>query len=497
MTARTLMVLGSMSSAGKSLLVTGLCRLYARKGVRVAPFKAQNMSNNAAVCAGGEIGRAQAAQAYAAGLEPHVDMNPVLLKPEADARSQVILRGQVWDTLDAKDYYARKQMLWSGVTGSLDRLREKSELVIMEGAGSPVELNLRRQDIVNMAVARYADAPCLLVGDIDRGGVFAQLLGTLDLLEAEDRRLVRALVINKFRGDLDLFSDGVRMLEDRGGVPVLGVLPYLHHHGVPDEDAAALDEAAPSGDGLLDVAVIHLPHISNFDDFDPLRFEPGVHVRFVRHLQKLGRPDALFLPGSKNTISDLAWLEKSGFADAIRALAAAGVPVIGFCGGFQMMGTQVQDEGHVESEVASLSGLGLLPVSTRMASQKTVTRSHARIQADKGFFAAIKDEMVTGYEIHLGRSNMQHPLVEIIQREGKPVSALDGACSVDGKLWGCHLHALLENDNLRRAWLVSMGVKPSPGPFKESRQKAYDGLADAFEKALDMTLLDRIIQEGV
>jgi adenosylcobyric acid synthase len=247
---------------------------------------------------------------------------------------------------------------------------------------------------------------------------------------------------------------------------------------------------------LLDVAVIHLPHISNFDDFDPLRFEPGVHVRFVRHLQKLGHPDALFLPGSKNTIRDLAWLEKNGFANAIRALAAAGVPVIGFCGGFQMMGTQVQDEGHIESDVASLPGLGLLPVSTCMASQKTVTRSHARIQTDKGFFAAIKDEMVAGYEIHLGRSEMQHPLVEIIRREGEPVSALDGACSADGKLWGCHLHALLENDHLRWAWLESMGVAPSPVPFKELRQKAYDGLADALEAALDMALLDSIIQGG-
>ena len=497
MKAKTLMVLGSMSSAGKSLLVTGLCRVYARRGMKVMPFKAQNMSNNAAVCAGGEIGRAQAVQAYAAGVEPHVDMNPVLLKPEADARSQVILRGLVWDTLDAKDYYARKQMLWKEVTGSLDRLRLQAELVIMEGAGSPVELNLREQDIVNLAAARYAQAPCLLVGDIDRGGIFAQMLGTLDLLEAQDHKLVRALVINKFRGDLDLFNDGVCMLEERGSIPVLGVLPYLRDHGIPDEDAAALDEVMLAGQDFLDAAVIHLPHISNFDDFDPLRYEPGVRVRFVRSAQKLGQPDAVFLPGSKNTIGDLAWLERSGLAAAIRALAAADVPVIGFCGGFQMMGTEVLDERHVESDIDRLTGLGLLPVKTSMGQQKTVTRSRARVLAHSGCFEKISGELVEGYEIHLGQSETQHPLVEINQREGQYVNALDGACSADGKVWGCHLHGLMENDNLRRAWLESMDVEPSSIPFKELRQRSYDGLADSLEAALDMDLLDRIIQEGV
>jgi adenosylcobyric acid synthase len=289
MNAKTLMVLGSMSSAGKSLLVSGLCRLYARRGWKVVPFKAQNMSNNAAVCSGGEIGRAQAAQAYAAGIEPTVAMNPILLKPEADARSQVIVRGQVWKTLAASDFYAHKEELWNVVTDSLDALRASADLVIMEGAGSPVELNLSGHDLVNLAVARYAHAPCLLVGDIDCGGIFAQLLGTLDLMNGADRELVKALVVNKFRGDLNLFQDGLHILEERSRKPWLGVIPYLKDHGVPDEDAASIVSTSPDPADKLDVAVIHLPHISNFDDFDPLRNEPGVHLRFLDDLRRWAR----------------------------------------------------------------------------------------------------------------------------------------------------------------------------------------------------------------
>lgn len=497
MRSRTLMVLGSMSSVGKSLLVTGLCRLFARRGWNVAPFKAQNMSNNAAVCAGGEIGRAQAVQAFAAGIEPHVDMNPVLLKPEADSRSQVILRGQVWQTLHAQDYYQSMHKVWEEVKDSLDRLRQEYDLVIMEGAGSPAELNLRSRDIVNLNMARYAQAPCLLVGDIDRGGVFAQLLGTLALLEDEERKFIRALVVNKFRGDAQLFSDGVRILEKRSGLPVLGVVPFIKNHYIADEDAAGLDHSAPMNENGFDIAVIHLPHISNFDDFDPLRFEPAVNLRFVNRVEMLGSPGAIILPGSKNTVDDLVWLKKSGFAQSIQQLAQKGIPVVGICGGYQMLGKRVQDDYKIESSLAGAEGLDLLPIETHLDPRKTVSRSEVRIVGRSGFFNAIHDQELHGYEIHLGRSITEQPLFEIIQQEGQVVNTFDGASSENGRIWGCHIHGLFENDDFRNAWLESMGVKPNHSSFHDTRQAAYDQLADILENELDMNILDRIIAEGV
>ena len=497
MSARTLMVLGSMSSVGKSLLVTGLCRLFARRGWRVAPFKAQNMSNNAAVCSGGEIGRAQAVQAFAAGIEPSVDMNPVLLKPEADSRSQVILRGKVWQTFHARDYYRSMEAVWGEVIGSLDRLRGDYELVIMEGAGSAAELNLRDRDIVNLRAARYAQAPCLLVGDVDRGGVFAQLLGTLALLDEDDRKLVRALVVNKFRGDADLFTDGVRILEDHSGLPVLGVVPYLKDHLIADEDAAGLDQSLTERNGDVDIAVIHLPHISNFDDFDPLRLESAVNLRFVSRPETLGSPHAVILPGSKNTIGDMTWLRENGFAALILRLAEAGVPVVGICGGYQMLGRRVMDDQGVESSKESEEGLGLLPVETHLDPVKTVTRSKARVAGSNGFLKDLQGQMLQGYEIHLGSSRPQRPLLEIFQQEGQPVHLMDGACSEDGRIWGCHLHGLFENDVFRNAWLESMGVKPDQLSFRETRRQSYDRLADVLESTLDLGILERIIVEGV
>lgn len=497
MAAKTIMVLGSMSSAGKSLLVTGLCRLFARRGLRVAPFKAQNMSNNAAVCAGGEIGRAQASQAYAAGIEPTVDMNPILLKPEGDARSQVIVRGQVWDSISASDYYARRAGLWQAVTESIDHLRDQYELVVLEGAGSPAELNLRRNDLVNLAASRYAGAPCLLVGDIDRGGVFAQLLGTAWLLDEADRGMIRGFVINKFRGDRALFNDGIQILEERGGTPVVGVVPYLKDHGIADEDAALLDEHSILKVGELDVAVIHLPHISNFDDLDPLAAEPQVGLRFVRRPDQLGSPAAVILPGTKNTLEDLQWLHHSGLAQAIRQLAGSGCAVAGLCGGFQMLGEEVNDPAAVESGCQHLPGLGLLPVVTRFENYKTVTRSQARILAENGFLRSLKDTLISGYEIHMGQTRSEAPLAEVMQREASPVSAPDGACSADGRIWGSYLHGIFENDAFRAAWLHSLGAAADTLPFAARRASAYDRLADVLETALNIPLLDLIIEKGL
>jgi adenosylcobyric acid synthase len=386
MTARVLMIQGTSSSVGKSLLTAALCRLFARRGVRAAPFKAQNMSNNAAVCAdGAEIGRAQAVQAAAAGVAPTADMNPVLLKPEADSRSQVIVLGRHWQTLRASAFYRRKEELWPVVTAALDRLRAAYELVLIEGAGSPAELNLRALDIVNMAVARHARAPVLLAGDIDRGGIFAQLLGTLWLLEPEERALVRGLVVNKFRGDRALFADGVRILEERGGAPVLGVVPYLPALAVAEEDAVALDVDRPGPRTGIDVAVIRLPHIANFDDFDPLRAEPGVGVRYVSSARELGAPRAVILPGTKSTIADLAWLRATGLAEAICTFVDRGGAVAGVCGGYQMLGRVIRDPEGVESPAGEVAGLGLLPVETTFAQEKATRQARGRVAGGPGW----------------------------------------------------------------------------------------------------------------
>jgi len=497
MTARSLMVLGSMSSAGKSLLVTGLCRLYSRRGWRVTPFKAQNMSNNAAVCSGGEIGRAQAVQAAAAGVEPTVFMNPVLLKPEADNRSQIVVHGRVWDSLPAARFYDRRSELRNVVTDSLDTLLGQYDLVIMEGAGSPAEMNLYQHDIVNLFPARCARTPCLLVGDIDRGGVFAQLLGTLWLLEEPDQELIKGLVVNKFRGDPDLFTDGIRFLEEHSGVPVLGVLPYLRDHGIPEEDAAALGERVPVREDVVDIAVVHLPHISNFDDFDPLLFEPDVQMRYVRKLEQLGSPDAIILPGTKNTLEDLDWLHESGIAEGIKTLASRGVSVVGLCGGFQMLGEEVLDESGVESSLGKMEGLGLLPVNTSFSDLKTVTRSKGSVEASCGFLEGLTGAAVEGYEIHMGRTEASTTIFRIDTREGQKVDVPDGSSSEDGRIWGTYLHGIFENDGLRSAWIRSLGAAPQKEPFLERRLKAYDGLADELESALNMDLLDKIIEDGV
>lgn len=497
MSAKTLMVLGSMSSAGKSLTVAGLCRLYARRGWRVAPFKAQNMSNNAAVCSGGEVGRAQASQAYAAGAELSVDMNPILLKPEGDNRSQVVVRGQVWQSFTAMDYYSRHDFLWQSVTASLDALKERYDLVIMEGAGSPAEMNLMKSDMVNLAAARYAGAPCLLVGDIDRGGVFAQLLGTLWLLEESDRALIRGLIVNKFRGDLDLFTDGVRYLEEKGGVPVVGVVPFVYDHGIPEEDAAAIGESLPDREGALDIAVLRLPRVSNIDDLDPLLAEPGVQVRYVHRVDQFSRPDAVILPGSKNTLADLAWLQQTGLGEAIRKAAASGVSVVGLCGGFQMLGEVLTGREGVEAGECEMAGLGLLPARTHFEQQKTVTRTSARLASESGFLSGLEGQLVSGYEIHMGQTVSAVPFARVTTREGQPADALDGACSPDGKVWGTYLHGIFENDHLRSAWLESLGGTASHQPFARRRSQAYDRMADVLEAALDLPYLDHLIEQGL
>jgi adenosylcobyric acid synthase len=503
MTAKTLMIQGTASSAGKSLLVAALCRIFRQDGVRVAPFKAQNMALNSFVTREGhEMGRAQVVQAQAAGLEPHVDMNPILLKPEQDARSQVVVMGKPWATLVAGEYYRRKGELWSVVTAALDRLRERYDLVIIEGAGSPAEINLRESDIVNMAVARYARAPVLLVGDIDRGGVFASLVGTMVLLQEDERRLIKGFIINKFRGDVTLLHDGLTMLEERTGVPVLGVVPFIWDLQIAEEDSVALDGVSRTGDrgqGIrdkVDIAVIRLPRISNFDDFDALALEEGVQVRFVDGLDRLGHPQAIILPGTKSTIADLLWLRQVGLARAICELAEKGIPVVGICGGYQMLGRTISDPNGVESAEGQVEGLGLLPVDTVFEAVKATYQAQARIETDRGFLAEIEGQEIEGYEIHMGYSRGGEPAFRLLARSDQPVDAPDGTVDERGRVFGTYLHGLFDNPNLRRAWLRSLGWDAafSGLSMAEVREQEYDRLAQQVRESLDMKRVYQIVE---
>jgi adenosylcobyric acid synthase len=494
MTARTLMIQGSSSSVGKSLLVTALCRIYARRGHKVAPFKAQNMSNNAAVCPdGSEIGRAQALQALASGIELCSDLNPILIKPEADMHSQVILNGRPFKSMSAMHYYTFKKMLWEHATAALDRLRAQFDLVIIEGAGSPAELNLKAGDIVNMAIARHADSPVLLAGDIDRGGIFAQLLGTLWLLEPEERQLVRGFLVNKFRGDMRLFEDGIRILEEKSGIPVLGVIPYLKDLNLPDEDAVSVEVASlsarPASASQIDIAVLAFPRIANSDDFDSLRAEPGVHLRHVTSARELGAPHAIILPGTKSTMADLGWMRQTGLADAVIRFAEHGGEVVGICGGYQMLGQVIHDPSHVESKDDSMKGLGLLPIVTNFAEQKETHRIRARVLN----FRSLEDEIIDGYEIHMGETQSQTPWLEITHRNGQSVKVKDGSVSSDGKVWGCYLHGLFHNDSVRHAWLRSLDWKETGISQTEDFSRSLDALADAVERSLDVEKLEKII----
>ena len=499
MTAKTLMVMGTASSVGKSLLVAALCRIFAQDGWRVAPFKAQNMSlNSFATQDGREIGRAQVVQAQAAGIEPTVDMNPILLKPEGDARSQVVVMGRPWARLEAGRYYERKGQLWPVVTAALDRLRAQYDLVIIEGAGAAVEPNLRAGDIVNMPVACYARAPVLLAGDIERGGVFAHLLGTLALLTPGERSLVHGLIINKFRGEVNLLAPALAFIQERTGIPVVGVVPYLSELRIAEEDSVALDtprrtDALPAD---LDIAVIRLPHISNFDDVDALALEANVRVRFVARPEELAEPDAIILPGTKSTIADLEYLQRSGLAAAVAARARYGSAVAGICGGYQMLGALICDPQHVESEHDAIEGLGLLPVTTVFAREKATEQVEARVLAGHGFLQAIQGQTIHGYEIHMGHSTGAAPLLQIVRRGGDAVEAGDGAVDEGGRIFGTYLHGIFDNANFRSAWLNSLRPHQTSGQsLREVREREYDRLAAGVRSALNLDTLRALLKD--
>ncbi len=501
MNACCLMVQGTASGVGKSLLATALCRLFARRGYRVAPFKAQNMALNAAVTPDGlEIGRSQAAQAEAAGVEPSVDMNPILLKPEGDDRSQVVVRGVAVGRLTFGEYRARRDQLVGVVVESLERLRQSHDLIVIEGAGSPAEINLAASDIVNMHVARLADAPVLLVGDIDRGGVFAAFVGTLALLVPEDRARVAGFVVNKFRGDAALLAPGFDALLGHTGVPVLGVIPYLDPLLVPAEDSQDLDvEASLAEPARLEIAVVRLPRIANFDDFEPLAREPGVRVRFVRGVAAVGRADLVILPGSKSTIADLAWLRASGLAAALERAVARGTPVLGICGGFQMLGETVRDPQRVESPVTAVAGLGFLSAVTTFAPIKMTTRVGARVSAPAGPLAAAAGTRLDAYEIHMGSTVVgagARPFV-VTDRGGRATEDPDGAMRDDGLVVGTYLHGVFASGALRRALLEALarrrgGVADPRWGAADQPGVRYDRLADAVAAALDVTAIGKL-----
>ncbi|RJP31452.1 MAG: cobyric acid synthase [Actinobacteria bacterium] len=471
------MVQGTGSHTGKSVIVTALCRIFARDGWRVAPYKSQNMSLNSYVTPqGGEMGRAQVLQAQAAGIDPHTDMNPILLKPASDERAQVILNGRPVGHMEAGEYHHLKLTFLPQALEALERLRATCDIVVIEGAGSPAEINLADQDIANMRIAEAADAPVILVGDIDRGGVFASLVGTLELLNERERELVAGFIINKFRGSADLLQGGLDFLEERTDRPVLGVLPYIRDLGLEEEDTVNLEElryaAGREAAHGVDIAVVHLPHISNATDLDPLARLEGVRLRYVSEPSLLGTPDAVILPGSKSTASDLSYLRGNGMAAQIIRLAHLGVPVIGICGGYQMLGERIEDPQGVESLDGGVEGMGLLPVSTTLAGAKSTHRVKARVTKEVPFLGiGLSSPPLTGYEIHMGftRADAAQPLL-IVERDGREVSVADGAVHADLPVFGCYLHGLFENSAMREGFVNRLRLARGLPPVSASRE---------------------------
>jgi adenosylcobyric acid synthase len=492
---RPLMILGSGSDVGKSMVTAALCRVFRQAGVRVAPFKAQNMALNSFITPeGGEMGRAQVVQAQAAGLPPHVDMNPILLKPSSEVGSQVIVHGKVYGNFPARDYYRHKPRLVRKVMESFRRLQEQYELIVLEGAGSAVELNLQKNDLVNFNMARKADAAVILVGDIDRGGIFAATMGTWRLLTRWQRRLLSGFIINKFRGDAALFEEGVRIIEKGTNRPVLGVLPYLGDLALPEEDSVALSRRMCSpqaaGDGCLRVGVARLPHISNYTDFDPLEQEPGVALIYLTPQDRLDDMDLLIIPGTKNTINDLNYLYNTGWAGRIKEYARRGGEIIGVCGGYQMLGDEVRDPQGMEGPAGNAApGLGLLPVRTVLAGEKTTTQVEAVAPED--------GERIFAYEIHMGETSAHgpgKPTFVIVAQNGRPVEVADGWVSEDGRVWGTYLHGLFDNDGFRRSLLDGIRRKKGKPADRQAPVWSYrdflegqlDRLAEVFRKHVDM-----------
>jgi adenosylcobyric acid synthase len=510
MTARAIMVLGTSSHVGKSLMTAALCRIFARAGYRVAPFKAQNMSlNSAATPDGHEIGRAQALQAEAAGIAPSMHMNPILIKPGSDTCAQIVVRGKVWQKLDACNYQeVRVATLLPIVEESYRILAAQNDVMVLEGAGSPAEINLKENDIVNMRMAKLANAKCLLVGDIDRGGVFASLLGTCELLEDDERDLIAGFVINKFRGEVSLLWPGIRMIEQRLERPCMGVIPYLGHLSLDEEDSVGFDQrneaqwteqAVPSR--RLRIGVIAFPSISNFTDFDALCAEPSVALKHLHDPGSMALADVIILPGSKQTTDDLHWLRDRGFERPLNEHVRKGGLIVGICGGFQMLGKEILDPDGMERAGAE-SSLDLLPVKTTMARDKVTVPARGMLSNNALFGQAIDPCEISGYEIHLGTTEYldgAEPLASIVRQGDAAHTLSDGCVSRDGRIIGTYLHGLFDQDDFRHAFLRASRAAlqlSAPGElvaWSEQRRQQLDLLADAFGRALDLDAIFAMI----
>ena len=486
--AKNIMIQGTMSNAGKSLLCAGLCRIFRQDGYRVAPFKSQNMALNSFITAdGGEMGRAQVVQAEAAGIEPDVRMNPILLKPTTDVGSQVIVNGVVQGNMRAMEYYRRKREFVPAVLEAYDSLAAENDIIVIEGAGSPAEINLKQEDIVNMGLAKLVDAPVLLVGDIDRGGVFAQLYGTVALLEPEEKARIKGTIVNKFRGDRKILEPGLVTLEQLCGVPVAGVIPYVHVD-IDDEDSLSTRFTRDTSRKDIDLAVIRLPRISNFTDFAPFERFENVSVRYVEKISDLHDPDMIMLPGTKSTIADLKWLRESGLEAAILKAASAGTPIFGICGGYQMLGRSVSDPEQVEAAgISEIGGMRLLDMDTLFLGEKVQTQTEGIFENIPGLFACLNGLAYQGYEIHMGRS-IEHR----------------SAVTCMGNVYGSYIHGIFDAPGVAEAILGTLcrkkGLDPArlgsfdPKAYKEAQ---YDKLANAVRSGLDMELVYRVLNREV
>jgi adenosylcobyric acid synthase len=485
-------VLGTGSDVGKSVVVTALCRCFVHRGIRVAPFKAQNMSNNSGVTPEGlEMGRAQIVQAEACRITPHVDMNPVLLKPTSEIGSQVVLLGRVSENTTATDYHSKKEALFSTAAAALERLRRDYEIVVLEGAGSCAEVNLMDNDFVNLRMAIHVQAPVILVADIHRGGVFAQIVGTLECLNPEQRDQIQGIVINRFRGDIRLFEDGVKWIERKTGKKVFGVLPWYDHINIEPEDSVVIEKPGrviPEQIGKPSIAVIRLPHISNFNDFDPLSAISDLSVYFLEKVQDLSNFSAVILPGSKNTRYDLEWLHTSGWVAEIKSYARRNGNVLGICGGYQMMGDYVHDPDGIEGRPGSSEGIQLLPIETELKAPKVTTLTKF----------CRKDACGAGYEIHMGQTRRKGglPLFEVEARNSRPISDEDGCVSTESNSMGTYIHGIFDNPTVIQFWLDHIGlkdIKTSRLGGIEARNREYDLLAEHFERHVDVEGILRMV----
>ena len=493
--AKSLMIQGTASDAGKSLIAAGLCRILKQDGYTVVPFKSQNMALNSFITKKGfEMGRAQVVQAEAAGIDPDVRMNPVLLKPTSDRKSQVVFMGKVLKDMDAVDYHEFKQELLPKIKEVYQELDQEYDTIILEGAGSPAEINLNERDIVNMGMARLVDAPVILVADIDKGGVFASIYGTIELMPEEDRKRIKGVLINKFRGDVALLQSGIDMIEELTQVPVLGVVPYADID-IDSEDSVALGNKGRTfnQEKDLDVAIITLKRISNFTDFHSLEIQPDVSVRYVMPGDEIGNPDLLILPGSKNTIEDMQVLQNAGIVEEIQKCADRGIRIFGICGGFQLLGKTISDPNHVESELDEIEGLGLLDVATQMQGTKRTTQ----VQAEH------EGQILEGYEIHMGETEISDsltPFSRIILQNGEETSRYDGAVSPDKRIQGTYLHGVFDNSQWTRDYLnqirIEKGLEPVTDQvmdLKEFKDLQYDKLAAVIRDSVDMKKIYQIM----